>query len=325
MTRKFTFTGWWLTGFTQADGSFVVSFESRKEGTLPFRPRPVFVLTQSKRELDMIKALHSYLGVGSLRINKDTVDIVVSSITELLQVIIPHFDKYTPFGGKRISYLIFRTVVFSIKRKEHTTLVGFLSILDLCYFMHNSSTRTLQTKNSILETLVAKFGTLPDFTPFSLDLIKEHDSLSSITFDYVAGLTDGDGSINFSFSGVRRRVVANYTITMGNEDYSVLEGLLHFFKCGTIYKLRSDASRFTIENSKNLVDKVLPVLKSVHLNTVKQEYIAPSFEVWNILAKEGISSDLNLFRVVDLVYAINIAGKRRKLSKSEYLKRFSKM
>lgn len=67
------------------------------------------------------------------------------------------------------------------------------------------------------------------------------------------------------------------------------------------------------------------MLKSVHLNTVKQEYIAPSFEVWNILAKEGISSDVNLFRVVDLVYAINIEGKRRKLSKSEYMKRFSKM
>lgn len=95
MTRKFTFAGWWLTGFTQADGSFVVSFESRKEGSLPFRPRPAFVITQSKRELEMIKALHSFLGVGNLRINRDTVNIVVTSITDILQVIIPHFDKYT--------------------------------------------------------------------------------------------------------------------------------------------------------------------------------------------------------------------------------------
>lgn len=171
-----------------------------------------------------------------------------------------------------------------MERKEHTTLVGFLSILDLCYFMHSSSTRTVQTKNSILETLVAKFGTLPHFTPLSINSIEGHDYLSDITPDYVAGLTDGDGSINFSFSTIRRRVVANYTITIGNEDYSVLEGLLHFFKCGTIYKLRSNASRFTIENSKNLIDNVLPVLKSVHLNTVKQEYLTPSFEVWGILA-----------------------------------------
>lgn len=279
MKRQYKFTSWWLTGFAQADGSFVVNFEYRQQGVMPYRPRPLFVLTQSSRELDMMVALHNYLGVGNLRINQDRVDIVVSSLAEIIQTIIPHFDKYTPYGGKRISYLIFRSVVFAMKEGKHNNLVGLLQILDFSYFMHSSSLRTLSGKENIFEVLRQKFGVLPEFKPLHMDLSLRDISPDKITGEYIGGLTDGDGSINFSFSGLRRRVVANYTVTMGNEDYSVLILLQQYFGCGTVYILRSDASRFTVENSRSLVDNVLPVLYSVHMNTVKQTYLKPSFEV----------------------------------------------
>lgn len=322
--RIYTFSGWWVTGFTQADGSFVVNFESRKQGIIPYRPRPLFVLTQSVRELDMIKALHNYLGVGNLRIHEETVDIVVSSLADILLVIIPHFDKYTLYGGKRISYLIFRIVVLSMKNNNHNNLVGFLQILNNCYFMHASSTRTLETRNIILNSLLNRFGTLPKFDNVPIDLSIKDNWPEKISPEYVAGLTDGDGSINFSFSGLRRRVVANYTVTMGNEDFSVLKGLVDFFNCGTIYTLQSDASRFTVENSKLLVNNVMPVLSNIHLNTIKQDYLPASFKAWVILATNGIGQDDDLRQVVELVYTMNIKGKRRKLSKSDYLKRFIK-
>jgi hypothetical protein len=322
MNRKFVFSGWWLTGFTQADGSFVVNFEYRKQGNIPYRPRPLFVLTQSVRELEIMKALHNYLGVGNLRVHKDTVDIVVSSLHDIVQVVIPHFDKYTLYGGKRISYLIFRTVVFSMQNSNHNTIAGFLQIINSSYFMHTSSTRTLETRNNILKILLNKFGTLPKFENLIIDLSIKDNWPKKISADYIAGLTDGDGSINFSFSGVRRRVVANYTVTMGNEDFSVLKGLVDFFNCGTIYTLQSDASRFTVENSKRLVHNVIPVLKSVHLNTIKQNYLPISFEAWKIISTNGITKDDDMRRVVELVYTINIEGKKRKLNKSDYLKRF---
>ena len=324
MKRNFTFSGWWLTGFTQADGSFVVNFESRKQGTMPYRPRPLFVLTQSVRELEMIKALHNYLGVGSLRFHEGSVDIVVSSLVDILQVVIPHFDKYTLYGGKRISYLIFRAVVYSMKNNNHNNLVGFLQILDSSYFMHARSTRTLETRNNILNSLLNKFGILPKFENLFIDLSVKDNWPDKITPEYIAGVTDGDGSINFSFSGLRRRVVPNYTVTMGNEDFSVLKGLVDFFNCGTIYTLKSDASRFTVENSKLLVHNVIPALSNIHLNTSKQDYLSASFKAWEILATNGISQDKDLRQVVELVYTMNIEGKRRKLSKSDYLKRFTK-
>jgi len=50
MEKNYLFTKDWISGFTQSDGSFVVSFESKNNG-IPIRPRPVFNLTQSISEL----------------------------------------------------------------------------------------------------------------------------------------------------------------------------------------------------------------------------------------------------------------------------------
>lgn len=62
MTKNYLFTNDWISGFTQSDGSFVISFENKNNG-IPIRPRPVFNLTQSINELEMFIALQKYLGV----------------------------------------------------------------------------------------------------------------------------------------------------------------------------------------------------------------------------------------------------------------------
>lgn len=41
-----------------------------------------------------MKELHTQLGVDNLRFHRDSVDIVVRSMNELTNIILPHFDKY---------------------------------------------------------------------------------------------------------------------------------------------------------------------------------------------------------------------------------------
>jgi hypothetical protein len=56
MKNKFNFTPDWISGFTQTDGSFTVSFEKRKNGLL-YRPSPVFSLSQINLEFEMFLSL----------------------------------------------------------------------------------------------------------------------------------------------------------------------------------------------------------------------------------------------------------------------------
>lgn len=153
MNKKYLFTHNWISGFTQSDGSFVVSFETKKEG-IPIRPRPIFNLTQSIDELDMFIELQKHLGVGKIRKNRNNVTLVITSIEEIISVIIPLFDMCTLRGGKFLSYQIFREISLMMKEKKHLKLEGTLQMIEFSYFMNkDTSLRTEFTKELLLDKL----------------------------------------------------------------------------------------------------------------------------------------------------------------------------
>lgn len=321
-TRLFNFTKWWLTGFTQADGGFVVNFDSRKQGSLPYYPRPSFVLTQNIREKEMMIQLHKYLGVGTLSYSRNEINIVVRSLNDITNVIIPHFDNHPLRGHKLSCYLVFKEVVLMMNSGKHLGPEGFLQILELCYFTNHTTRRTLETKQTILDKIQNKFGFV-QFEPI-LEINLNKPNTSPINTDYMVGLVDGDGSFNFGFKSTRRRIVPNFTIVQGIEDRSVLEDVQSYFNCGKVYDLQSQTSRYQIENITDLVDKVLPDFKENLFNTTKKDYFDNVVQAWLILAKQGIKEDKDLIKVVELVYNMNLDGESRKQSKDNYLKQFVK-
>lgn len=316
-TRLFNFTKWWLTGFTQADGGFVVNFDARKQGNLPYYPRPSFVLTQNIREEQMMIELH---GVGKLYYSRNEINIVVRSQDDITNVIIPHFDNYSLRGHKLSSYFIFKEVVLMMNNGKH--LSPFLQILELCYFTNHTTRRTLDTKKAILDKISNKFGFV-QFEPIIESNLSKPNS-NPINNDYMVGLVDGDGSFNFGFKSTRRRIVPNFTIVQGVEDRSVLEDVQSYLDCGKVYDLQSQTSRYQVENVTDLVEKVLPEFKENKFNTTKKDYFNNVVEAWLILANQGIKEDNDLMKVVELVYNMNLDGKSRKQSKEEYLKKFVK-
>lgn len=106
MKSQFTFSPWWLTGFTQADGGFIVVFRKRKDYKVGYQITPVFMLTQSNIESEIIMALQKHLNAGYIKFDRDNVILEVTSIQELLEVIIPHFDKY-PLQGRKVCFLCY--------------------------------------------------------------------------------------------------------------------------------------------------------------------------------------------------------------------------
>lgn len=299
------------------DGGFVVNFDARKQGNLPYYPRPSFVLTQNIREEQMMIELH---GVGKLYYSRNEINIVVRSQDDITNVIIPHFDNYSLRGHKLSSYFIFKEVVLMMNNGKH--LSPFLQILELCYFTNHTTRRTLDTKKAILDKIYNKFGFV-QFEPIIESNLSKPNS-NPINNDYMVGLVDGDGSFNFGFKSTRRRIVPNFTIVQGVEDRSVLEDVQSYLDCGKVYDLQSQTSRYQVENVTDLVEKVLPEFKENKFNTTKKDYFNNVVEAWLILANQGIKEDNDLMKVVELVYNMNLDGKSRKQSKEEYLKKFVK-
>ena len=61
---------------------------------MPIRPQPVFNITQSIVEIEMFKALQNQLKIGKLYTNRKNVVFVVKSIDDIVDVILPLFDKH---------------------------------------------------------------------------------------------------------------------------------------------------------------------------------------------------------------------------------------
>lgn len=147
--------------------------------------------------------LHKYLGVGKLYYSRNEINIVVRSLDDITNIIIPHFDNYPLRGHKLSSYLVFKEVVLMINNGKHLTPQGFLQILELCYFINHTTRRTLDTKQAILDKIQNKFGFI-QFEPILESNLSKPNS-SPINTDYIVGLVDGDGSFNFGFKSTLKK------------------------------------------------------------------------------------------------------------------------
>jgi hypothetical protein len=80
--------------------------------------------------LDLILNLQKYFkGVGKIVIFKETCTYRVDKLKDILEVIIPHFDKYPLVTQKLADYILFKKIVNLMVNKEHLTLDGLKTIL----------------------------------------------------------------------------------------------------------------------------------------------------------------------------------------------------
>ena len=231
---------------------------------LSLRPRPLFNLTQSNTELEMFEALQNHLGVGRLQKNRNNVTLVVTSINEIVSVLIPLFDKYPLHGSKLTSYQVFKKVSLMMKAKKHLTLEGTLQILELAYFMNPGTTlRTIESKEVIYfknKTLIKNYGKLPIIPEIKLP---ELNLPKPINLEFIRGEVDGDGSFNVSFRTDRRRIGVNFTVIHELSDLSVLNEIQQFFKCGSVYILKSKAARFQVQTVDEILNNIEPIFKNI--------------------------------------------------------------
>ena len=122
---------WFLTGFSDAEGSFIISIYRDEKSKFKWRVSAYFSIHIHVKDVLLLEQIHKTFGVGTLRKNNEnTVLFRVSDIKEL-QTIIDHFKNYPLVSAKYSDFLLFEQCFNIIKKKEHLTSDGFKRILDL--------------------------------------------------------------------------------------------------------------------------------------------------------------------------------------------------
>lgn len=91
-----------------------------------------------------MESIRTFFGVGNTRINKDgSATYSVDGFKDLINVIIPHFEKYPLLTQKQIDFELFKQLSRLIENKEHLTTEGIDKILSIKAAMNSGFTNRL--------------------------------------------------------------------------------------------------------------------------------------------------------------------------------------
>jgi len=149
----------WVIGFVDGEGCFSIGFvkqpdrqesaRMRRGYKLGYQVSHDFAVTQGAKSLDSLKLIKDFFGVGSIYPNRrhdnhkeDLYRYVVCRRDDLLEVIIPFFQKHQLLTAKREDFKKFVQCVQLMKEKKHLTQEGIIAIAKITSTMNRGKTRT---------------------------------------------------------------------------------------------------------------------------------------------------------------------------------------
>lgn len=142
---------------------------------------------------------------------------------------------------------------------------------------------------------------------------------SPITDNNIAGIIDGDGSffISFNKNGV---IKTGFSITGDKDSRPLLEGIQERFEgIGSIKVGSKKELVYTITGLNQIIDILIPFMDNNPLFSERSSHYE-KFKIVNFILKneQPLTIDSKL-KIVELTYDMNKKGKRRSLSKTEYI------
>ena len=130
----------WVVGFVDGEGCFHIGINKNQEMTLGIQVLPEFTVVQHEVDQQVLYALKDYFGCGVVRKNHGTrLSYRVRGHENLLQKILPFFEKHQLKTKKRVDFAKFRKVVLLMEKKEHLTLDGLEKIRQIKTTMNSTT------------------------------------------------------------------------------------------------------------------------------------------------------------------------------------------
>lgn len=251
---------WFLTGFTDAEGSFMINVRKSPNSRLDWAVKLIFQIELHKKDKDILNFIQAHFqGVGTIYKVRDCLSFRVSSIDEIVKVILPHFDSYPLKTLKHADYLLFKEVALMMKEKKHLTQEGWDRVLAL---------RASSNKGLSDELKVA----FPTVVPAGRQVVQQ----DNINPYWLSGFVSGDGcffvsvySSSSSASGFK--VKLTFKLTQHIKDEKLLRSLVSYLGCGSYYITNPEVGDFLVTNFLDLKNKVIPFFKEYPLLGIKSK------------------------------------------------------
>ncbi len=171
----------------------------------------------------------------------------IYSVKDIVNVIIPHFEKHPLITQKKADFELFRGIIELIWSKEHLNKEGLVKIINL--------------RASLNKGLNAKLAkafplTVPVTRPFV-------ENLPNLNPNWIAGFTSGEGCFHISL--VKNKLYEKtfvqlwFVINQHNRDSNIIKAIMEYLSCGNI-KVRTDEEAVELRRGKfeDIFTKIIP-------------------------------------------------------------------
>ena len=133
-------TAQWVVGFIDGEGCFHIGINQNQKMKLGVQVLPEFTVVQHEVDEQVLYALKDYFGCGVVRKNHGTrKSYRVRGHKNLLERIIPFFEKHQLKTRKRVDFAKFRKVILLMEKKDHLTSEGLEKIRQIKKTMNSTT------------------------------------------------------------------------------------------------------------------------------------------------------------------------------------------
>jgi LAGLIDADG endonuclease len=132
-----------ISGFVDGEGCFTVSISPRAKLATGWEVRPSLSVSQNGDRAEVLQLIQAHFGCGSIRRDRSdkTLKWETRRLEDILDRVIPHFERYPLLSGKRLDFERFASVCHFMAAGEHRSTAGLIKIVELVAGMNPSGTR----------------------------------------------------------------------------------------------------------------------------------------------------------------------------------------
>ena len=286
---------WFITGFVDGEGSFMIRVRRKPKYRLGFAVEAGFSITLHKKDLMILQEIQTYFGVGYIRNDlNNKVKFKVESVKDIVNKVIPHFEKYPLITQKLADYILFREVVNMMINKEHLTKKGLNKIVSIKAVINLGLPAELQVY-------------FPDVIPTFRPCVENKTVPDG---QWMAGFTSAEGC--FKITLVKRpnrridQVYLVFQITQHSRDERLLESFIAFFGCGILEaSSRDPIVNFSVYKFSDNDEKIIPFFQKCNVFGVKSDNFKDWCRAAEIIKAKQHTTEEGLNRIITLKSGIN--------------------
>ena len=137
----------WIAGFVDGEGCFHIGINKNNEVRFGYQILPELTVVQHKRDISLLHRIRTYMKCGVVRSNHgDRWCWRVRNLKNLVEIILPFFERHPLRSLKRIEFMKFAKAVRIMEKGEHLNPEGFQKILKIAEGMNRQNQRKVRIK-----------------------------------------------------------------------------------------------------------------------------------------------------------------------------------